>query len=181
MYIPSVVLKSVGKNPFGNDYFYHTDKAWERATKIKNGEIEYIPDDFSHLIRTLERFYKGLLQSQLDNNPAYKLPDGFLSDHNLEKLAKEIENNFTPLFASKTKHEKHQIKRFLIDLRSMYSAANYNEYPTFEDYKDLYTFVEIQRTVIYDYLQPQRQATFDDIKEDLNNENYDDYSNFTTY
>ena len=55
------------------------------------------------------------------------------------------------------------------------------EIALYQDYKDLYTFVEIQRTVIYDYLQPQRQATLDDIKEDLNNENYDDYSNFTTY
>ena len=177
MYIPSIALETVKKNPLNNCYFNHAEKSWDRLAKVRNGSIEYIWDDFSSLIGTLERFYKGLIQSKLDSIEAYKVPDKYLRGHCLQKYVNEIENNFTPLFAGKTNRERHQINRFLYDLETLYATSRYEEYPTFEDFKNLYTFVEIQRTAIYDYLLPKQQES---VYEEDYDENYDDYPNFTT-
>lgn len=86
-------------------YLNHANAMWKRLGMIKNGAIEYCSDDYAALANTLERFYKGFLQIQMDLNPDYKLPKGYLTnDHDLVKLVKKI-SVFVPLYKSSTPEE----------------------------------------------------------------------------
>lgn len=49
-------------------YLNHANAMWKRLGMIKNGAIEYCSDDYAALANTLERFYKGFLQIQMDLN-----------------------------------------------------------------------------------------------------------------
>lgn len=112
MNIPSSIRNSLTKGPMDNQYFYHTYVATERLSKIKNKEISFYNDDYATLINTLERLYKGFLQSKIDSGEL-NLPVGFLSSDLydfVEKQKKVIEMYLIP--------QKETIKEdeFSIDL-----------------------------------------------------------------
>lgn len=93
-------------------YLNHANAMWKRLGMIKNGAIEYCSDDYAALANTLERFYKGFLQIQMDLNPDYKLPKGYLTnDHDLVKLVKKI-SVFVPLYKTETQ-EDYKIRNAL--------------------------------------------------------------------
>ncbi len=161
MKIPESVVLSIKKGPMDNQYFYHAYAATERLSKIKNKEISFYNDDYATLINTLERLYKGFLQSKIDSGEL-NLPVGFLSsDHDCIKLVNEIEK-FTPLFVINSKEDLRERDHFLIDLRRAYTSSRYYEDYSYEDFCALYDFVEKQKTVIEMYLTPQKETTKED-------------------
>lgn len=155
MIIPESVTSYIEKGPMDNLYFYKANASWARLTLIANGSIPYISDDYSALINTLERFYKGVLQSKLDNDDSYHLPIGFLTmDHNLRKLADEIEH-FLPLFVIHSVSDMRVRNNFLDSLRKAYTTARYTQDFSFEEFKNLYSFIQKQKNAIEQYLQPK--------------------------
>ena len=169
MNIPNSVMKMVEKKPTDNAYFYKAEQAWNRLTDIKNNKIDYIDDDYSMLINTLERFYKGLLQSKLDNKEGYSLPPGFMTaDHDFIKIVDEIERNFTSLYNIETQSDYRDRNNFLKDLRHSYTSSRYNENPKKEDFDKLYDVVKSQKELVYDYLLDNKNKKLTDFEQEEN-------------
>lgn len=133
-------------------YLNHANAMWKRLGMIKNGAIEYCSDDYAALANTLERFYKGFLQIQMDLNPDYKLPKGYLTnDHDLVKLVKKI-SVFVPLYKSSTPEECQIRNKFLMEFRRVYSQARYSVEIPFEQFCQVYDLVAEQKKILDDYL-----------------------------
>jgi hypothetical protein len=168
--IPDFVLDEIPKSPLENNYFNHlegAEGAWNRMTKIRNGEIDYIYDDYSSLINTLERYYKGLLDFKVKTEKDYDLDSDFLTkDHKLNNFVDEIEKHFCLLSRPLSKSEKSQRRNFLYKLSRAYVEARYTEYHSFDDFKKLYEFVEKQREIILEYLNPKQKESDSSPEED---------------
>lgn len=133
-------------------YLNHANAMWKRLGIIRNGTIEYCSDDYAALANTLERFYKGFLQIQMDLNPDYKLPKGYLTnDHDLVKLVKKI-SVFVPLYKSSTPEECQIRNKFLMEFRRAYSQARYSVEIPFEQFCQVYDLVAEQKKILDDYL-----------------------------
>lgn len=133
-------------------YLNHANAMWKRLGMIRNGTIEYCSDDYAALANTLERFYKGFLQIQMDLNPDYKLPKGYLTnDHDLVKLVKKI-SAFVPLYKLSTPEECQIRNKFLMEFRRAYSQARYNVEIPFEQFCQVYDLVAEQKKILDDYL-----------------------------
>ncbi len=160
------MIKSV---PTDNIYFYKAEKAWERLTEIRKGNIPFIDDDYSVLINTMERFYKGCIQSKIDNDKDYDIPEGFLtSDHNLVKLVDEISSIGLSLFKETSRSDYYERCKVLKELRWQYTAARYSENIPQEDFDQLYDIVEIQKNQIYEFLNGKEiTSTKEDFALDL--------------
>lgn len=153
MKIPGSILTMIKVSPTDNLYFSKAEQAWERLTEIRNGNIQFIDDDYSMLINTMERFYKGYIQSKIDNDKSYSIEEGFLTcDHNLVKLVDEISKTGLSLFNETSRSDYHERCRFLKELRWQYTAARYSENIYKEDFDQLYDLVKIQKDKIYDHL-----------------------------
>lgn len=156
MIIPESVTNVVTKGPFDNDYFYHAYDAMKRLEKIDDKSIEFYNDDYALLINTLERFYKGFLQSKCDNDNL-NLPIGFLTmDHDLCKLVREIER-YTPLFVVKSIEDERNKIHFLNSLRKSYTDARYTQNYLYDDFHKLFEFVKKQQKVLEFHLQPPKE------------------------
>ena len=133
-------------------YLNHANAMWKRLGMIKNGAIEYCSDDYAALANTLERFYKGFLQIQMDLNPDYKLPKGYLTnDHDLVKLVKKI-SVFVPLYKSSTPEECQIRNKFLMEFRRAYSQARYTVEIPYTQFCQVYDLVAEQKKILDDYL-----------------------------
>lgn len=158
MMIPESITNIIPKNPFDNVYFYHAKDAMKRLDDIDKQKIEFYNDDYSLLINTLERFYKGFLQSKCDNE-GLVLPLGFLNtDHDLCKLVREIER-YTPLFVVESIEDEKNKTHFLVSLRKSYTDARYTQNYTYNDFHKLYEFVKKQVKVLEYHLQPPQKNT----------------------
>lgn len=138
-------------------YLNHANAMWKRLGMIRNGTIEYCSDDYAALANTLERFYKGFLQIQMDLNPDYKLPKGYLTnDHDLVKLVKKI-SVFVPLYKSSTPEECQIRNKFLMEFRRACSQARYNVEIPFEQFCQVYDLVAEQKKILDDYLSARER------------------------
>ena len=138
-------------------YLNHANAMWKRLGIVRNGTIEYCSDDYAALANTLERFYKGFLQIQMDLNPDYKLPKGYLTnDHDLVKLVKKI-SVFVPLYKSSTPEECQIRNKFLMEFRRAYSQARYNVEIPFEQFCQVYDLVAEQKKILDDYLSARER------------------------
>jgi len=171
MQIPDFIMEDIQKKPTDNAYFYHAEDAFKRMTVVNNKHIDYCFDDYSVLINTLERYYKGYIQSKLDSIPEYKIPIDFLTrGHNIKELVEEIECNFIPLSKELDKNERNIRRHFFDCLKKMYTASRYSEYPTFTEFQELYRFVEKQREIILNDLKKEKTKGCNFL-----NEEYDDF------
>lgn len=153
MIIPDSITKMIQKKPTDNNYFYHADENMKRLSEIYEGKVSYISSDLSLLINTLEMYYKGYLQSKLDEGIGYKLPAGFLTEnHDLFKLADEITDNFIPLFSKDTVGDINSAENFYRHLRHYYTAARYTEYPNYSEFKEVYEFVLAHKNLVINNL-----------------------------
>lgn len=138
-------------------YLNHANAMWKRLGIVRNGMIEYCSDDYAALANTLERFYKGFLQIQMDLNPDYKLPKGYLTnDHDLVKLVKKI-SAFVPLYKSNTPEECQIRNKFLMEFRRAYSQARYSVEIPFEQFCQVYDLVAEQKKILDDYLSARER------------------------
>lgn len=160
MVIPDFITNDIPSNPLENNYFRHADAAWERLFLVATKKLEYIPDDLSALVNTLERYYKGFLKT-MALYTSYSLPvvkhhendeEYFLKrDHYIKGLVKEIESNFTNLSPC-TVNQKVELDKFLVALQWKYTNARYSTEPSFQDFLKVYQFATKQKEVLYSYL-----------------------------
>jgi len=156
MRIPSCAIKKPGKDPLNNPYFQHANNAWKQLRAIKGGQIKYCSDNYSMLINTLERYYKGLLQAKADNDSSFVLKPNYLTcDHDLIKLANKIRKDVTEIFGATTQEEIREMKLLLFNLRKRYTSCRYSEFATFAEFLELYKFVELQREIILEYIDKE--------------------------
>lgn len=134
-----------------NHYLKHARDMWKRLGLVRDGSLEYCFDDYASLVNTLERFYKGFLQLQLDNNPDYVLPKGYLTnDHDLVKLVKKI-SAFVPLYKTETQEDYKIRNTFLLDLRKAYTQARYTVEIPYAQFCQVYDLVAEQKKILDDY------------------------------
>lgn len=155
MVIPSTIINSVKENSdlMDNRYFSHAIMALKSLDAVK--EDIYCPDFVSMAANTLERIYKGFLDTASTHCDDYQLPSlNFLDvDHDIYGMMAEIKTNFPDLFPYQSREEWRQTKNFLRDLRSEYSAARYSSYPTYEEFNIIRQYVKNQFTLIEEYLK----------------------------
>jgi len=173
MKIPDCVLKKIEKSPVDNQYFYHANEAWKRLTNIYEGRIDYYHDDFAILVNTLERYYKGFLQSKMDIDNSFVVAEDLMEhSHDLVGLVREIEH-FTSLSVPLNRQEQIDRRIFLCDLRREYTNARYVSDPSLDDFKKVYKFVENQKEIIFNYLLPKKEKALEtsnkEIAEDIDN------------
>lgn len=110
MLIPEEALKAVKKTVLDNHYFYHADEFMVRLELVYLEKVPYISPDLSNLINTLELYYKGFLYSKQEQLESYKFasPDFLTKDHDLFKLAEEINNNFIDLYDISARRQMRQ-------------------------------------------------------------------------
>lgn len=112
------------------------------------------------LINTLERLYKGFIQSKVDSIDSYKIPVDFLTrDHDINSLVEEIECNFCQLPPKLDRSERAIRRRFFMDMRRAYTSARYAEEFTYQEFCELYVFVEKQRGILLNALQQNKEKT----------------------
>ena len=167
MYIPDVVKAAVVKSPLDNNYFYGAEQMWDRLTKIRNDEIEYLNIDMSMLANCVELLYKGFLTAAgIDVAVSVGIT------HNLCTLVTEIEKKICPLQYIENQADLKKRKIFLDELSKKYlSTKYYNDQVTKEEFQACYDWAAKQRQLIMDYLipPPMPQITNEDleIKEEL--------------
>ena len=142
------------KDPNVNMYYIHADAAWDRMTKIYEGKYPYIYDDYSQLINTLERYYKGFLLTMFNNIPGYKFPLVehhekeplyFLEGtHNLAKLTKHISDKFFNVSNTYTNEGLKQFNDKLYKLQKDYTDARYRTTPSKKEFSEAYEFADSQ-------------------------------------
>ena len=155
MNIPSSISNLVKENagPFDNPYFYHAQSSYESLNKVT--ENTYCYDHVSMVANTLERLYKGFLQSASEKCDWYSLPSPrFLSaDHDILGMVLEIKQNFPDVFPRQDRHSWRETKTFLRDLRSEYTSARYSTYPTYQEFVSLRSYMNSQYELITSYLK----------------------------
>ena len=140
-----------------NHYLKHARDMWKRLGLVRKGTLEYCSDDYAALANTLERFYKGFLQVQLDNNPDYVLPKGYLTnDHDLVKLVKKI-SAFVPLYKTETQEDYKIRNTFLFDLRKAYTQARYTVEIPYTQFCQVYDLVAEQKKILEDFLSAKEK------------------------
>lgn len=162
-----MMMPESANNILDNIFFDHAFTAWLRLKDIRDEKIPYISDDYSILINTLERFYKGFLQSKLSTNKEFTLPKDYLTnDHDLLKLTKKIEK-FTPLFNCKNDEERNNKNIFFRNIRKQYTSSRYSEFISKTDFDKLYDFVEAQKSLLLNHLQNKDKSIQEEFSLDL--------------
>lgn len=155
MNIPASITNQIKKeaSPVDNHYFYHAEKALN-ALKYVNSD-SYCYDHVAMAANTLERIYKGFLQSAVDNCDWYQLPSSrFLTaDHDILGMVLEIKSKFQDVFPYQDRSQWRDTKMFLRDLRMEYSDSRYTSYPTYEEFVTLREYVSKQFDLIYNYVK----------------------------
>lgn len=155
MNIPSSIQNRIKENsgPLENTYFFHAKSAYTALNKVT--EATYCYDHVSMVANTLERIYKGFLQSAADHCEWYSLPsERFLSaDHDILGMVLEIKQNFPDVFPRYDRQQWREMKGFYRDLRSEYTAARYTSYPTYKDFVTLRSYMQSQYNLITSYLK----------------------------
>lgn len=152
MNIPENIIK-INKTPLDNFYFYKANEAFEKLSAVK--ESGYFDDLMASAINTLERYYKGFLCSADEYDENYYLPrhDFLTKDHDLIKLVREIQKNYPEVFPYQSRNEWNETSNFLRDMRHAYTAVRYNENSSYQDFKKLLSYIEIQKERITDYIK----------------------------
>lgn len=155
MNIPSSIVSQVKKNsgPMDNKYFIYAESALNSLKKIDSDSYCY--DYVSVAANVLERIYKGFLQSAVDNVDCYQLPvPNFLNmDHDILGMVLEIKRNFPDVFPYQDRQQWRDIKTFLRELRTEYTDARYNSYPTYEEFVAIRSYVDSQFNLIRNYIK----------------------------
>lgn len=109
----------------------------------------------------------------MDTNENYRLPHDFLTkDHDIESLVKEIEANFIPLSQPLDREQRFQRRVFFMNIRSQYTKARYIEYPTHEDFCQLFSFVEKQRGILISELTKEKTPRHSPIATDMDDNEF---------
>lgn len=171
MEIPDFITNDIPKDPLENNYFRHANSSWKRLSMVAEKKLEYIPDDFSTLVNTLERYYKGFLKA-MELHTNYSLPrvkhhendvEYFLKrDHYLKGLVKEIESNFINISPTYTVEQRVEHDKFLVTLQWEYTNARYTTEPSFDDFFKVYQFVSKQKDALYEYIEDRLLQRADD-------------------
>lgn len=166
--IPDCVMNAIPeKTAFDNNYFYHAEETWDRLKNIRDGKVSYISDDYSVLVNTLERYYKGMVQSCHENTNIAKMftdeaiAELLTSGHKLTRLVDAIEHSYGyKLFACHTREEIKERDRFLNRLTHAYTSARYTESYSYSDFCNTFDFVKQQKERIYALLSPKQKQTY---------------------
>ena len=160
MIIPSDVVKSLGGNPnMTGEMFSHAEETFEQLQSVK--EKDYISDFACLAVKTLERYYKGLLVFAQDET-SYRIPydartGKYLTDktHDLKKLRDEITLNFPMVFPQVTRSETVAMGRTLSEYSKVYFSASYEAYVPYEVFKSIMTLCSKEREYISDFLSKE--------------------------
>ena len=168
MNIPSAVMKQVKKSPTDNMYFYHAFDSLEGLQEVYDGKVKFRYDHSSQLVNALERLYKGAILSKTESDPNIKIQPGYLTQgHNIASLVDTIEMTIgwqlTPIESRRDYKERYT---FLKDLQKLYTDARYNTFPTYEEFKKIFDFVELQKETILEYLNPKVKTLEEEEMED---------------
>lgn len=155
MNIPVSITSQIKKDasPVDNAYFYHAEKALDALQYVTSDSYCY--DHVAMAANTLERVYKGFLQSAVEHCDWYQLPSpNFLTaDHDILGMVLEIKSKFQDVFPYQDRSQWRDTKMFLRDLRMEYSNSRYTSYPTYEEFVTLRKYVSQQFNLIYDYVK----------------------------
>lgn len=155
MHIPTSITSLVKENAgfMDNPYFYHAINAREALNRIT--EKTYCYDYVAMAANTLERLYKGFLQTASEKCDWYSLPSPrFLTaDHDILGMVLEIKQNFPYVFPKQDRQTWREIKAFLRDLRSEYTSARYTTYPTYQEFVSIRNYLNSQYKIITSYLE----------------------------
>ncbi len=181
MNIPQYLIDEINKNsdPLDNHYFLHAFSALDSINRVD--EKTFCFDDMCRAINTLERLYKGLLYAADCKLSWYHIPDStpnFLrSDHNLIRIFREIVENFPKAFPRQSHNEWQKTKDLLYRLRKSYTASRYDDYPTYEEFDAVRTYVNDHKDIIVNYikegnLEEKLEEEFEEeFKEDVEEDN----------
>lgn len=161
--IPKSIIQAFEKSaePIDNDYFIHANKAISSLNQMT--EDLYCWDHMSMAINALERLYKGFLKAADIHLEWYSLPiiydregnqlDFLKKDHDLLRLYNEIKKNFPGVFPRTNREDWQKLKDLLRDMRTEYSEARYDDYPSFDNFREVLSFVNTQQKLLEDIVK----------------------------
>lgn len=157
MNIPESVIKAIEKNssPLDNSYFNHARKSLSALDKVT--EETYCSDYMSNAINCLERVYKGFLKAATIKCDWYQLPkENFLTiDHDIWGIYKEIKKSFPDVFPRLDTNEWSEFRKYMLDLRTIYTDARYSTFPDYKEFLAVKDFAKSELQIIEDYINEQ--------------------------
>ena len=170
MEISNEILNQYVNPHTNNEYFLHAKETFEYLKNKK--EKNFISDDVSYAVKTLERFYKGFLYDAWENTsyvPTYNKEKGkniLEYSHNLKQLRHEIISYFPEVFPTISIPESKRLDNKLLHFAELYTGASYDRFATYQDLTEVIRFTEQDVNYINEFLNKDKPYGDDTIELD---------------
>lgn len=171
MRLPEECLHMLGITKYtDNNMFAHAEQT--NKAMLNKKEEDFISDDMSYAVKTLERYYKGFLYSARDfagfaipyNEKKHKLITEY--SHSLTQLRQLIVQNFPGVFPNMTTSQRESFINQLSKYSNYYKESSYDCFVPYEEFRDFLNLLQKERVCIMEFLQRENPFEIGEERED---------------